>query len=218
MHSYHAGEIEDARAFISYLKTRFPRARLHAIGYSLGGNMLLKLLKSYADKSPLFSAVAISTPLDLAACTAHLNKGFSKIYQRHLLKGLKAKLLEKSKQLDLETALGLNEKRIKGIKTIYEFDDIYTAPANGFADAQDYYKKSSSKQFLKEIKTPTLMIHAKDDPFIPSSVLPQEGELSKMIHFELSDNGGHVGFIEGSLLRPEFWLEKRVKRFFQEEG
>lgn len=215
--SYHAGETEDARAFISYLQKRFSQARLHAIGYSLGGNMLLKLLSSYAYKTPLFSAVAVSTPLELETCAHHLSKGFAKVYQRYLLKDLKAKLLIKSKRLDLITPLGLSSKHIKNIKSIYEFDDVYTAKIHGFKDALDYYDKNSSKQFLKGIKIPTLMIHAKDDPFMPSSVLPSKEELSQMISFELNENGGHVGFVEGTLFSPGFWLEKRVKRFFQEE-
>jgi len=218
LHSYHAGETNDAKTFIAHLKARFPQAKLHAVGYSLGANMLLKLLCTYAHNSPLHSAVAISTPLDLASCTEHLNKGFARVYQRYLLKDLKAQLFEKSKYLDLETSLGLSSKRIKAIKTIYEFDDIYTAVANGFKNAKDYYKQSSSKQFLKYIQTPTLMLHAKDDPFMPSSVLPTSDELSPMINFELSEHGGHVGFIEGTLAHPGFWLEKRVKAFFQENN
>jgi len=214
--SYHAGETEDARAFIAYLQEKFPKAKIYAIGYSLGANMLLKLLSSYADKSPLSSAVAISAPLELEACTRHLNKGFAKVYQKYLLKDLKGKLLDKSKKLDLNTTLGLSYKRIKGIRTIFEFDDIYTSRAHGFDSALDYYKKSSSKQFLKTIQTPTLMLHALDDPFMPSSVLPKKDELSKMIQLELSEHGGHVGFIEGTLFKPSFWLEKRVGLFFQE--
>lgn len=216
IHTYHAGETEDARTFIAYLQAKFPKARLHAVGYSLGGNMLLKLLSSYADTSPLHSAVAVSTPLELETCTRHLSKGFARIYQNYLLKDLKAKLLMKSKRLDLITPLGLSDERIKKIKSIYEFDDIYTARVHGFKDALDYYTKNSSRQFLKGVLTPTLMIHAKDDPFMPSSVLPEPSELSAMIELELCSNGGHVGFVEGSLLHPRLWLPKRVLTFFNE--
>ena len=216
LRSYHAGETGDATAFISYLQKKFPQSKLRAIGYSLGANMLLKLLHSYADNSPLSSAVAVSAPLDLESCTRHLSQGFAKVYQRYMLRDLKTKLLDKSQSLDLHSSLGLSTKQIKSIQSIYEFDDIYTSRVHGFLGAQDYYTKNSSKQFLKQIQTPTLMIHAIDDPFMPPSILPSQDELSKTIQLELSERGGHIGFIEGSLLRPKFWLEKRVKRFFQD--
>lgn len=213
--SYHAGETEDARFFIDTLKESFPQARLHAIGYSLGGNMLLKLVSTYTENAPLHSAVAVSTPLELEACTLYLNKGIAKIYQHYLLRDLKSNLLQKAHKLDLVTTLGLSTKRIKAIKSIYEFDDIYTAPVHGFSDAHDYYTRNSSRQFLSGIKMPTLMIHAHDDPFMPSSVFPSSKELSESIQFELYKNGGHVGFIEGSLLQPRFWLPKRIQSFIE---
>jgi predicted alpha/beta-fold hydrolase len=213
--SYHAGETEDADFFINTLKHRFPQARFHAIGYSLGGNMLLKLISTYTEASPLDSAVAVSTPLELETCTLHLNKGLANIYQFYLLKDLKAHLLKKAYKLDLVTTLGLSIKRIKAIKSIYEFDDIYTAPVHGYSDAHEYYTRNSSKQFLSEIRTPTLMIHAHDDPFMPASVFPSGKELSESIQFELYEHGGHVGFIEGSLFQPSFWLQKRIQSFIE---
>ena len=215
LRSYHAGETEDARFFIDTLKQRFSQARVHAVGYSLGGNMLLKLVSTYSENSPLTSAIAVSTPLELETCTLHLNKGIARAYQFYLLKDLKKHLLQKADKLDLNTALGLSVKRIKNIKSIYEFDDIYTAPVHGFSDAHEYYTRNSSRQFLSGIKMPTLMIHAQDDPFMPSSVFPGEKELSKSIQFELYEHGGHVGFIEGSLLQPRFWLQKRIQSFIE---
>ena len=212
--SYHAGETGDAKAFIAHLKQRYPKAILHAVGYSLGANMLLKLLAEYKEDSPLASAVAISAPLELDKCTHHINQGFAKVYQVYLLKALKAALLQKVQLLDLKSEYGLDEKRVKKIKTIYEFDDIYTAPVHGFKNAVDYYKQNSSRQFLKEIQTPTLLIHSFDDPFMPPSIFPKKEELSESIVYEVGHFGGHVGFIEGSLFKPEFWLEKRVKKFF----
>jgi len=212
--SYHAGETGDADSLIQTLKKEHPQAKLHAIGYSLGANMLLKLLSTYKDRSPLESAVCVSAPLELEICTRHLSKGFAKVYQKYLLKGLKKSLLSKAKKYDLESEWGLTSEVIKNIKSIYEFDDIYTAPAHGFKDANDYYTKNSSKQFLKEIQTPTLMIHAIDDPFMPDSVLPTKDQLSPYVQLELSDNGGHVGFIQGSVFKPSFWLDHRIKSFF----
>lgn len=215
--SYHAGETGDAKAFITHLKKSYPQAHLHAVGYSLGANMLLKLLAEYKEHSPLHSAVAISAPLELEKCTHHINQGFAKVYQVYLLKALKDSLLQKVRLLDLKSQYDLDEKRVKRIKSIYEFDDIYTAPVHGFKNAVDYYTKNSSRQFLKEIQTPTLLIHSLDDPFMPPSIFPDKKELSSSIVYEVGNYGGHVGFIEGTLFKPEFWLEKRVKKFFLEK-
>ena len=109
-----------------------------------------------------------------------------------------------------------NFKEVQNLKTFWEFDGVYTAPVHGFDSAQDYYTKCSSKQFLKTISTPTLIIHSKDDPFMSEEVLPKQEELSQSIDFELSQNGGHVGFIAGSFFKPHYWLEKRVVQFFNE--
>ncbi len=215
---YHAGEIEDASSLIHHLQKKYPLAKLHAIGYSLGANMLLKLVASFKNKSPLHSAVAISAPLELEKCTRYIDQGFAKIYQHYLLKDLKSSLLNKVKHLDLKTDFDLDEARVKKIKTIYEFDDIFTAPVHGYKNAKEYYTQNSSRQFLKEIKIPTLLIHSKDDPFMPSSVFPEPDEISNSILYEVGNYGGHVGFIEGTLFKPEFWLEKRVKSFFIQDN
>lgn len=181
---YHAGEIEDARQFIKMLQDRFKTATLHAIGYSLGANMLLKLLSSYGKESPIHKAVSVSAPLELETCTHYMSKGIARAYQSYLLKSLKKELLTKAKKLDLVTPLNLNITRIKKIKSIFEFDDIYTAPVNGFKDAKEYYEKNSAKQFLKGIHTPTLLIHAKDDPFMPATILPEKTEVSQSVHLD----------------------------------
>jgi len=211
---YHAGETEDARCFINSLHNKYPKAQIQAIGYSLGANMLLKLLSSYGKQGPITSAVSVSAPLELETCTHYINKGVAKIYQGYLLKGLKAELLKKARQLDLLTPLNLSISRIKKIKSIFEFDDIYTAPVNGFKNAKEYYDKNSAKQFLKDIHVPTLLIHAQDDPFMPPSILPKKTEISESVQLLVSKNGGHVGFIEGSMFKPNYWLEHRVKSFF----
>ena len=109
----------------------------------------------------------------------------------------------------------IEKKDIKNLKTFWDFDGAYTAPVHGFKSAQDYYTKCSSKQFLKNIKTPTLIIHSSDDPFMTRSIIPNKEELSKYITLELSSSGGHVGFIAGTLFKPEYWLEKRVTSYFK---
>lgn len=208
--SYHSGETSDALAFINSLKTRLPQSKLYAIGFSLGGNMLLKLLGELQQSSPLSGAVAVSPPMQLDICADAIHKSVSKVYERRLVNELNKTLIKKYELHDMESLLGVSIAQVKKIKTFWEFDSIYTAPIHGFKSAQDYYTQSSSKQFLKDIHTPTLIIHAKDDPFMNQEVIPKKEELSKYVHLELSEHGGHVGFIEGNLFSPKYWLEKNV--------
>ncbi len=212
--SYHSGDTEDARAWIDYLSVKYKNSPLHAVGYSIGGNMLLKLLGEDNKSTPLRSAISVSAPLDLAITAIAINQGFSKRYQAHLLNPLKVTLLEKYKTFDMYALLGVDEKRIEAIQTIEEFDELYTAPINGFDSAQDYYSRCSAKQFLKKIAIPTLIIHALDDPFMTPEILPQQHELSESIELALYPNGGHVGFVEGSLISPHYWLEHKITDYF----
>jgi len=212
--SYHSGETGDALYFISSLKTRFPQAKLFAVGYSLGGNMLLKLLGEMKDNSPLSGAVAVSAPMQLDICADFIDNGFSKIYQNHLVKDLKNSLVKKYSQHDMESIIDFKKNDIKDIKTFWEFDEAYTAPVHGFDSAQDYYTKSSAKQFLKHISVPTLIIHSSDDPFMSTKILPSDEELSSSINLELYSKGGHVGFIEGSFFKPKYWLDSRITAYF----
>jgi len=211
--SYHSGDTADARAWIDYLSVKYPHSPLHAVGYSIGGNMLLKLLGEDQASTPLISAVSISAPLDLAISAKAINQGFAKRYQNHLLTPLKTTLLEKYQQFDMHALLGVDEHQIKAIKTIEAFDECYTAPINGFASAQAYYQQCSAKQFLRTIIIPTLIIHALDDPFMTPDIVPQEHELSNSVALALSPHGGHVGFVEGTPLAPHYWLEHKIANY-----
>lgn len=213
--SYHSGETGDALYFIKSLKKRFPHAKISAVGYSLGGNMLLKLLGEMGKNSLLNGAVSVSAPIQLDICADVINSGFSKIYQANLIKDLKKSLVKKYSQHDMKSLLNFDEKNIKSIKTFWEFDRIYTAPIHGFKSAEDYYEKCSSKQFLKDIDTPTLIIHSSDDPFMNTNILPSNEELSSKITFELYKHGGHVGFIGGTIFKPRYWLDTRITEFIK---
>ena len=127
---------------------------------------------------------------------------------------MKHKLLAKYQQYDYQQLIGLKRKDIYAIKDFWEFDNVFTAPINGFKDANEYYEKASSRQYLGRIRTPTLIIQSLDDPFMTPAVLPQQHELSSSVRLELSDKGGHVGFVSGYLWKPEFWLEKRIMAYF----
>ena len=216
--SYHSGDTVDAKAWIDYLTVKYKDSDLHAVGYSIGGNMLLKLLGEEKNRTPLKSAVSVSAPLDLDITAKRINQGFSKRYQRHLLEPLKKTLLEKFNRYDMEKILNRSRDEIKNIKTIEEFDEFYTAPINGFGTAENYYKRCSAKQFLKDIKIPTLIIHALDDPFMTPKILPKEEELSKHITMSISEHGGHVGFVNGTLLKPKYWLEEHIVEYLLKQS
>jgi hypothetical protein len=216
--SYHSGDTVDAKAWIDYLNVKYKDSDLHAVGYSIGGNMLLKLLGEEQEKSLLHSAVSVSAPMDLDITAKRINQGFSKRYQQHLLDPLKETLLEKYTSFDMEKILNQSREDIKNIKTIEEFDELYTAPINGFGTAKNYYNKCSAKQFLKYIQIPTLIIHALDDPFMTPAILPTKEELSEYITMSVSEHGGHVGFVNGSLLKPNYWLEEHIVEYLSKQS
>ena len=212
--SYHSGDTADAKAWIETLKKRYPKRPLFAIGYSLGGNMLLKLLGEWGPASPLCAAVSVSAPLQLDICSTQMNQGFSKFYQYVLLKDLKQHLLDKYKKYDMKAMIGIEEHEVRQLNTFWEFDDVYTGPIHGFKSAADYYKQCSSKQFLKDITTKTLIIHALDDPFMPSDVLPDKDSIPPNIQLEVHAAGGHLGFVSNHVFKPQYWLENRIIHFF----
>ncbi|SFV64014.1 Hydrolase, alpha/beta fold family functionally coupled to Phosphoribulokinase [hydrothermal vent metagenome] len=212
-YSYHSGKTDDAKAWIEELMGRYPNSPIHTIGYSLGGNMMLKLLGEYSDTSPIKSAISISAPLRLDICADRIDRGFSKIYQKHLMRSLTKSLVSKYERHDMESYIGIDADSVKTIETFWEFDDIYTARVNGFSSAQEYYSASSAIGYLKDIKIPTLIIQALDDPFMTPEILPKKEEISSSIELEVYPHGGHVGFVSGTIYRPIYWLEGRISRF-----
>ena len=215
---YHSGDTGDAKEWIEHISKRYKNSQIFAIGYSLGGNMLLKLLGEMGKSGdiPLISmAVSVSAPMLLSNSVKEINRGFSKVYQWHLLKHLKNSLKKKYRSHPLESLIGLKEKDIDKISTIYEFDDIYTAKIHNFVTAKNYYNKSSSRQYLKYITTPTLIIHSLDDPFMTKEILPSKSEISNSVELEISSYGGHLGFIDGSFNKPKYWLEDKILDYFK---
>ncbi|SFV55687.1 Hydrolase, alpha/beta fold family functionally coupled to Phosphoribulokinase [hydrothermal vent metagenome] len=214
--SYHSGDTGDAKEFIKALHARYPEAKFFAVGYSLGANMLLKLLGEEGKESLLTATVTVSAPMLLNISASRMNRGFSRFYQRLLLKDLNRALEKKYAKHDMQKLIGLQKKDIKKLKNFRLFDEAYTAKINGFTSAEDYYEKSSSKQFLKKIQTPTLIIHAKDDPFMTPEVIPKEEEVSHKVELEILENGGHVGFVSGTLFKPRYWLDARIVSYLKE--
>ncbi len=211
--AYHSGDTADAKAWIEYLHSTYHDRDIFAVGYSLGGNMLLKLLGEWGEDSLVKAAISISAPMQLESSAKKINSGFSKLYQFNMMRELKKQLKKKYHYHDMQSLIGISRDEVDNLRTFWEFDAVYTAPLHGFINVHDYYQKASSKQYLKKITTPTLIIHALDDPFMGQDVVPKKEEISSVIELEVSQYGGHVGFVEGRFWQPEYWLPKRVENY-----
>ncbi len=220
---YHSGETEDIHFLYQWLREREPETPIGAVGFSLGGNVLLKWLGEQGNQLSLFAAVAVSVPLVLSICATKLDTGFSKFYRKILLSELKEHVEEK--KLHLERLGNFQEvKRIEelgdisDIESFWQYDDRVVARLHHFKDVHDYYLRSSSRQFLKSIAITTLLIQALDDPFMTEEVLPNLDELSPTIQLEITQGGGHVGFIGGYIpFKPSYWLDQRIPEFFEQQ-
>jgi predicted alpha/beta-fold hydrolase len=197
--AYHSGDSAEIDWILRRLGAR------HAVGISLGGNALLKLLGEQGGASPLRRAVAISAPLDLAAAGRSLDAGLSReIYTRIFLRTLKRKTFEKMRQ----KKISVDAARLGKARTFWEFDDAVTAPLHGFLGADDYWARSSSAPWLAKIRVPTLVLNARNDPFMPAAALDAIGAVPPNVVLEFPRSGGHAGFPgRGG------WLSRRVLDF-----
>lgn len=210
--SYHSGETRDLAAIVQYLIKREPKVPIAAVGFSLGGNVLLKWLGETGEDNPLSAAIAVSTPFELHKAAKRIQSGFSKIYQWHLLSCLRKRLSDKFREQELEYGL----TALSNVKTIWDFDEKVTAPLHGFACVEDYYSRSSSRRYLAKIRVPTLLVQAQDDPFMTEDVIPEPEELPEQVLLEVTPAGGHVGFVAGTVpWRSVYWLEERVPEFLR---
>ncbi len=211
--TYHSGETGDINTIVTALSHREPGVSLAAMGFSLGGNVLLKWLGESGKNNILKAAIAISVPFELDKSANRINQGFSRLYQWHLLRSLHNKMQWKFR----EQASPIHIPPLSELHTIRDFDEAVTAPLHGFANAEEYYAKSSCRPYLRNIHVPTLLLQAKDDPFMTEDLLPGPDELSSAMTLELTEKGGHVGFVSGPLpWQAEYWLEKRVPLFLKE--
>jgi len=184
------------------------------VGISLGGNVLLKSLGEQNDLAPLRGAVAISVPFQLNIVADRVNQGFSRFYQSYLIGRLREVFLRKRRAHPEQLPLSFSE--LESLQCFWTFDDKITAPLHGFPHVHAYYRSASSRQYLKNIKVPTLIIHALDDPFMTPDVIPEAHELSASTTLEISHKGGHVGFISGHVPGvPHYWLDERVPAFLR---
>lgn len=218
--SYHAGETSDMKLVLSALRERVGyETPIYGLGYSLGGNALLKYLGESGEDCLLDAAIAVSAPMLLALCAQRLKEGASRIYQWHLLRALKRNLIIKMRKVQMGDVLGLSEEQVALVKDLPTFDDRITAPLHGFRGVDHYYESCSSRQFLKDIARPTLILHSTDDPFMFPEVVPRADELGAKVTLELSSKGGHVGFVSGKVpWKPVYWLEERIPDYFRSVG
>lgn len=212
--TYHSGETSDPAMVLRRVIQASQEAPVALVGVSLGGNVLLRLLGTLdaATARRLCAAVAISTPYDLARSCAHLQRGAARIYQWHFVRKLRRKALAKVAQ---HTGLAAVEA-VSRARTLWEFDDAFTSVVHGFRDAADYYERCSSIHVLADIRVPTLLLSARDDPFHPPDVLDEVAERAArnpVLTAEFLAAGGHVGFVSGSPLRPRYYAEKRAAEF-----
>ncbi|MCW7551975.1 hydrolase [Endozoicomonas gorgoniicola] len=219
--SYHSGDSQELRGVLKHLKQQHPHKQLIAVGYSLGGNVLLKYQGEEGSSSLLSAAVAVSVPFRLDHCARQMNLGASRIYRNRFLNDMHRKMHDKllffrqqgwndrAKELQQFTAYGY-------LKTFEAFDHYVTAALHGFLSGNDYYRKASCRFYLEGIASPTLIIHSSDDPFMTPDSVPKPEELSDSTQLELTRRGGHLGFIGGRPNHLNYWLEQRIPEFLAE--
>jgi predicted alpha/beta-fold hydrolase len=211
--SYRAGDSAEIGWILRRLRNEYPKQALHVMGVSMGGNDLLKWLGEQADGALeiVDRAAAVSAPVDLHVAAQQLDFGWNKrLYTRDFLRTMRRKVLAKISTHGLPLDRGL----IRAARTFRDFDNLYTAPFHGFKDAEDYWTQSSSRPWLKQIRVPTLMINARNDPFFPGDTLPRRDEVSDAMVLEYPESGGHVGFVSGNFPGHLRWLPRRILGFF----
>ena len=196
---YHSGETGDFDFVVRTLHARDPHVPLVAFAASLGGNVLLKWLGENPGQTLVRAAASLSVPYDLGAGSRHLETtGVGRFYVSRFLATLKPKIVRVARQFP-EVLDRIDLERVLQTRTFWEFDDAATAPLHGFADANDYYARSSSIHYVSQIDTPALALNAVDDPFLPPEVLPLvKAAASGSVDFRTTPAGGHVGFVGGA--------------------
>jgi len=211
--AYHSGDHEEIAAMLAALRARVDAGpALFTTGVSLGGSALLNWLgrEGAAARGVVRAAATVSAPLDLMAAGIAIGRGLNRVYTWHFLQTLKPKALAMAKRFPGI----LDERRIRRVRTMWDFDDAVTAPLHGFAGADDYWTRASSKPWLAKIEVPTLVVNARNDPFVPRVSLPGADEVGRHVVLEQPAHGGHVGFMTGPAPGRIDWLPKRLLQFF----
>jgi uncharacterized protein len=216
---YHSGETEDLDLVVRTLVAREPDVPLFAIGFSLGGGVLLKWLGEVGAASAVAAAVTISVPYDLAAASRFLERRGARFYVYNFMRRLKPKALDVLARFPRETA-HLERARVKGARTVRAFDDALTAPLHGFAGADDYYARASAEAYLSRVRVPTLCVSGLDDPFFPGDAVARARAVaSPEVTFAVTPWGGHTGFVSGPWpWRPVYWAEEAAITWLASHG
>lgn len=209
---FHSGDTADFHHVLSILRNREPNTPVASVGFSLGGNVLLKWLGEKQQQELLTAAVAISVPFELNKAANKLNQGISRAYQWWILREMKSMVKRKCTQMSMP----IDPAMIDELRTFWQYDDLITAPLHGFKNASEYYEKSSSRQYIPFIQTPTLILHAYDDPFLPPDAIPLASELPACVQLKVVPQGGHVGFVSGDIpWRSSYWFEEQISGYLQ---
>ena len=206
---YHSGATDDLDFVIQQAVARGVKD-IYLAGFSLGGNLSLKWLGENAKKASQFvrKAVAFSVPLHLSSSSQQLTRRENRLYTHRFLQTLLEKVTEKSARYPLD----ITPSMLTSIRSLYDFDNVITGPLHGFKDAEDYYERNSSLYFLADIQVPTLIVNAKNDPFLSQECLPEQID-SDFVQIELPDSGGHCGFYPRNY-RGQTWAEQRAAAWF----
>jgi len=211
--AYHSGDHEELDAMLVAIRERIPAPTpIYAVGVSVGGSVLINWLgrKKDAAARVIVAAAAVSTPLDLEAAGIAIAKGLNRIYTRNFLSTLKPKSLAMARRFPRL----LDDARIRRAHSLRAFDDAVTSLLHGFVDATDYWRRASSKSWLASVAVPTLVLNAKNDPFVPRETLPRLDEVSSDVMLLQPEQGGHAGFLTGSFPGRLDWLPRRLLDFF----
>jgi predicted alpha/beta-fold hydrolase len=206
---YHSGLTVDMRMLLKQFRGE-GRAPAHLVGYSLGGNMVLKLAGELGDDAAalIASVCAISTPIDLAACSLRLAHPVNRVYERRFLKRMRLRVAATGR---------FTMDQIQNVRSIYEFDERVTGPSFGFRGAEHYYETQSARQFLERIRVPALLIQARDDVFVPFEIYEHPSlHANPHVHLLVTEHGGHLGFL--SRTRPRFWADQAVLEWIESTG
>ena len=207
---YHGGCASDVQDVLAHIAGQRLAKATFVIGYSLGGNILLNLLAELNSNSTLVGAAAVSAPIEPAAACRQLMKTRNALYHRWLLRRMKAEVITVATLSDEE------RRAIENAQTVFEFDDRWVAPRNGFKDAQDYYQQTASHRKFESIRVPTLLLHARNDPWIPAepyyrAAYPASGSVEAIV----AESGGHVGFHERG--QRETWHDRKIETFLKKK-
>ncbi len=210
--AYHSGDHAEVGWMLKHLHASARGAPVYVVGVSLGGSALLNWLgRARADAGRyVAAAAAVSAPLDLTAAGIAIERGFSQFYSRLFQRTLVPKALSMAQRFPGM----LDPTAIRNVRTMYAFDDAVTAPLHGFAGTDDYWSRASSKPWLRDIEVPTLVLNARNDPFIPAASLPDATQVSPAVLLEQPEHGGHAGFARAPFPGKLDWLPTRLVSFF----